>query len=410
METPERFSILFVYTTMPCPATDGGKIRVLNLIRHLSRIHRVTFLCFNVSPTDEQGAKYLREMGIEVLMVRWEQNKPTTVLRSLAQRKPLTVAKYHSPEMVENMKNLLGSRKFEIIHFEMIHAGQFLSDIPVKREVKTVLGEQNIDSDVWHRLARTEQNLLKKLIFYLQYRSFMNYESRICGRFDVCICVSKEDSNKLALSCPDKAIEVVPNGVDMDYYEPGDVEEDEARIVFTGSMDWQPNEDAVLYFCHHIFPLIKAKLPNIIFYIVGSNPTDRVLKLREMQGVIVTGFVEDVRPYMANAAVYVVPLRVGGGTRLKILEALAMKKAVISTAIGCEGLDLQPDKHLLVADDPRQFADGIVQLIEDRSLRRRLGEDGRVFVRERYDWKAVVNMLDRVYRDLIRGKLTGLPM
>jgi glycosyltransferase involved in cell wall biosynthesis len=265
----------------------------------------------------------------------------------------------------------------------------------------TILGEQNVDSSVWYRLARTEPNPLRKLIFYSQYRSFMGYESRICRYFDMCICVSAQDQKELASLCPGTAIEVVPNGVDPDYFRPGETEEDETRLVFTGSMDWHPNEDAVLYFCERIFPLIRAELPEIKFYIVGSNPTDRVLKLRGIEGVIVTGSVEDVRPYIASAAVYIVPLRIGGGTRLKILQALAMKKAVISTSIGCEGLDLQQDKHLLVADEPRQFAARTVQLIRDRSMRSRLGDDGKALVQERYDWDVIARKLELVYRRLI---------
>jgi sugar transferase (PEP-CTERM/EpsH1 system associated) len=419
-QTEERINVLFVSATVPYPATDGGRIRVLNLIRRLCRIHRVTLLTFITSSVDEQGAGYLREMGVEVVGVRLQQRKLIVALRSLLQNclqgKPLTVAKYYSVEMARALENLLKSRRFHIIHFEMLHAGQYwvldtgysILDTRIQHPassiqypVRTVLGEQNVDSSVWYRLARTEPNPLRKLIFYSQYRSFMSYESRICRYFDACICVSMQDQKELASLCPGTAIEVVPNGVDPDYFRPGETEEDETRLVFTGSMDWHPNEDAVLYFCERIFPLIRAELPEIEFYIVGSNPTDRVLKLREIQGVIVTGSVEDVRPYISSAAVYIVPLRIGGGTRLKILQALAMKKAVISTSIGCEGLDLQQDKHLLVADEPRQFAARAVQLVRDRSMRSRLGDDGRALVQERYDWDVIARKLELVYRRLI---------
>lgn len=405
-------NILFVSATVPYPATDGGRIRVLNLVRRLCRIHKVTLLTFITSSVDEQGAEYLRKMGVDVVGIRLQQQKLTVALRSLLQSfmrgKPLTVSKYYSAEMVKAMKNLLKLRRFDVIHFEMLHTGQYILDLrfPVadfqdRKSVGTVLGEQNIDSSIWYKLVREESNLLKKLIFYSQYRSFMSYESRICGYFDLCICVSAQDQRTLESVCPGAKTGLVPNGVDPDYFKPGEAEEDETCLIFTGSMDWHPNEDAVLHFCHHILPLIHTELPEVKFYIVGSNPTDRVLRLGRIQGVTVTGLVEDVRPYIASAAVYVVPLRIGGGTRLKILEALAMKKAVVSTSIGCEGLDLQPDKHLLVADNPQQFAAETVQLIKDRSLRRRLGENGKTLVQGRYDWDVVIESLDLTYRRLI---------
>ena len=407
-------NILFVSATVPYPAIDGGRLRVLNLVSRLCRIHKVTFLTFVASPSDEQGLEYLREMGMEVVGVRvsdsgrWAQI--SGVLRGLFQsfilRKPLTVGKYYSGEMVKALENLLRTRSFDIAHFEMLHTGQFLLALGVEGEnaCAIVLGEQNIDSNVWHRLAGTESNLLKKLFFYWQYRKFMGYESQVCGRFNMCVCVSAQDQEKLAALCPGIAIEVVPNGVDLDYFKPGD-SEDEMSLVFTGSMDWQPNEDAVLYFCHHVLPLIRTEFPEIKFCIVGSNPSERVLKLQSLEGVTVTGSVEDVRPYISNAAVYVVPLRIGGGTRLKILQALAMRKAVVSTSIGCEGLDLQPDEHLLIADESQPFAESTIRLIRDRSLRNRISESGGALVRERYNWDVIVETLDLAYRRLIRNIL-----
>ena len=413
MEAKDQINILFVSATIPYPTIDGGRIRVLNLVSRLCQIHEVTFLTFITSSADEQGAAYLREMGMEVVGIRRPEQKSGSralnafaalvgLLKSSIQRKPLTVAKYYSVEMVEALERLLRSRRFHIVHFEMLHTGQLLLELRSEGEnsYATVLGEQNIDSRIWRRLATEESNLLKKLIFRSQYRRFVSYESRICHRFDICLCVSEEDGRELKSRCPEAAIEVVPNGVDTDYFRPEESGEEEECLVFTGSMDWQPNEDAVVYFCDQILPLIQAELPEIKFLIVGSNPGDRVLRLSEIRGVTVTGWVEDVRPYISDAGVFIVPLRIGGGTRLKILQALAMEKAVISTSIGCEGLNLRPGEHILVADEPRQFADETVQLIRDRSLRRRLGENGKTFVQERYDWDVIVKKLELVYRNL----------
>lgn len=415
MEAKDQINILFVSATIPYPTIDGGRIRVLSLVSRLCRIHEVTFLTFITSPADEQGAAYLREMGMEVVGIRRSEQKSGSralnalaalggILKNSIQRKPLTVAKYYSVEMVEALERLLRSRRFDIVHFEMLHTGQFLLELRSEGEnsYTTVLGEQNIDSRIWRRLAREESNLLKKLIFRSQYRRFVSYESRICHRFDMCLCVSEEDGRELKSICPAAAIEVVPNGVDTDYFRPEEGDEEEECLVFTGSMDWRPNEDAVVFFCDQILPLIQAELPEVKFLIVGSNPSDRVMRLGKRQGVVVTGWVEDVRPYISSAAVFIVPLRIGGGTRLKILQALAMEKAVVSTSIGCEGLNLQPGEHLLVADKPRRFAEETIKLIRNGSLRRKLGENGRAFVQEKYDWDVVVKGLNLVY-----GRLTS---
>lgn len=406
----EPANILFISATVPYPATDGGRIRVLNLVRRLCRTHKVTLLTFIASPDDEKGIVYLREIGIEVIGIRREQRKLMMALGSLLQclihRKPLTVAKYYSAKMARTLKSLLTSREFSIIHFEMLHMGQYLSVLRAnsKSSCATILGEQNIDSSIWRRLAREELIPLKKLIFYWQHRSFRSYERRICPRFDLCLCVSTQDQGDLESICPGVITELVPNGVDPNYFKSGEDVEDETRLVFTGSMDWKPNEDAVEYFCYQILDHVRGEIPEVEFYIVGSNPTKRVLELGNIRSVTVTGWVEDVRPYIASAAVFVVPLRIGGGTRLKILQALAMGKSVVSTPIGCEGLDLQPDRHLLVADWYRPFAEATVKLMKDRAMRQRLAENGKKLVQERHDWDVVIEKLELAYRKAISGQ------
>jgi sugar transferase (PEP-CTERM/EpsH1 system associated) len=406
-------NILFVSATVPYPAIDGGRIRVLNLVSRLAKRHRITFLTFNALPSDMGGIQHLRDRNVEVAEIRWKAGKAKMALRYLLQgfihKKPLTVAKYYDVEMAKKLENLLEKGNYQVIHFEMLHTGQFISylekrDVLPSKSFATVLGEQNIDSNIWYRLAKEESSPLRKLIFHSQYKSFMGYEKRICHHFDLCTCVSDQDRDTLASICPSAAIEVVPNGVDPGYFKLFDSEEEDNNIIFTGSMDWQPNEDAVLYFCDRILPIIKAELPDIKFYIVGSNPTHRVEKLGGRDDVIVTGFVEDVRPYIAKAAVFIVPLRIGSGTRLKILQALAMEKAVVSTSIGCEGLDIIPGKHLLVADRTEKFAEFTIQLVKNRETRRELGENGGRIVRERYDWDAIARNLENMYEKIALQK------
>jgi len=397
-------NILFISATVPYPATDGGRIRVLNLLKQIAQSNHVTFLALEMLPTDQEGIEYLRNLGIETHLsefgIRNSEFGIRIIARAVFQNRPLTVAKYYVPAMESTIKRIIQSRMFDVIHFEMLHTGQYLQAFPDLR-VPTLLSLQNIDSSIWRRLARQTGNPLQKFVFWMQYRSFRRYERLMAEKFSACACVSEEDKNLLADLCPEISIEVIPNGVDVESYQPDHSLTEESTLVYTGSMDWLPNEDAVLYFHEQLFPLIEAQIPRVKFYIVGQNPTERVKQLSQRNNVIVTGMVDDVKPYIAKASVYVVPLRIGGGTRLKILEALAMEKAVVSTTIGCEGLQLTPDKDILVADEPEKFAQLVIQLAQDEKFRRQLGKSGRKRVEEKYDWRSIGKHLNELYERII---------
>ena len=393
-------NIFFISATVPYPATDGGRIRVLNLLKQISKCNDVTFLALETLPTDQAGIEYLRNLGIETNLIEQTPKmlmlSPGVIARAIFHKQPLTVAKYYVPAMESAIKQLIQSRMFDVIHFEMLHAGQYLQALPNLR-VPTLLSLQNIDSSIWRRFARQTGNPLQKLAFWMQYRSFQRYERLMAEKFSACACVSEKDKDLLAHLCPEISIEVIPNGVDVESYQPDHSLTEKSTLVYTGSMDWLPNEDAVLYFHEQIFPLIEAQMPQVKFYIVGQNPTERVKQLSRRDNVIVTGMVDDVKPYIAKASVYVVPLRIGGGTRLKILEALAMEKAVVSTTIGCEGLQLTQGKDILVADEPEKFARLVIQLAQDEKFRQRLGRSGRRQVEEKYDWRSIGKQLNELY-------------
>ncbi len=397
-------NILFISATVPYPATDGGRIRVLNLLTQICKNNRVTFLALETLQTDRQGIEYLCSLGVDARLVERTPEMPRisfkVIAHSILRRKPLTVAKYYMPAMTTAIKQLLASQTFDVVHFEMLHTGQYLHTLS-NLCVPTLLSLQNIDSSIWRRLAQQTDNPLQKLAYGTQARAFRRYEKIMAPKFTACACVSEEDKNLLAELCPNLDIEVIPNGVDVESYQPNHDLEEEAALVYTGSMDWRPNEDAVLYFHEQIFPLITSQIPQAKFYIVGQYPTERVQQLAQMdKTVIVTGMVDDVKPYIAKASVYIVPLRIGGGTRLKILEALAMEKAVVSTAIGCEGLQVIPDEEILVANEPAQFAELVVQLAQDKQRRRHLGQDGRRLVEEQYDWRSIGRKLNEFYEEL----------
>lgn len=235
------------------------------------------------------------------------------------------------------------------------------------------------------------------MLYGMQYRRMLRYEGRTLKRFDGVLAVSDADRDTFDRIYPGAIREpahVVPTGVDTEFFKPMSSPAGSRRLVFTGSMDWLPNEDAMVFFCRDVLPLVRSEEPDVTLSIVGRAPTPTVLKLGEQRGVHVTGRVDDVRPYISNAAVYIVPLRIGGGTRLKIFEAMSMGKAVVSTTVGAEGLPVTNGEHVLLADDPRMFARDVVCLLREDGRRRQLERVARALVVERYDWSAVAGELE----------------
>jgi polysaccharide biosynthesis protein PslH len=389
--------ILFLSITIPYPPTDGGRIRVLNLLKHLAKKNEITLLALETEPTDNEGIDYLRRQGIEAHLVPQGQQLPPltlqTGIRALIKRQPITVARYDIPAFRDTLHSLLAENAFDLIHYEMFHTAQYL----VKGEIPGLLALQNIDSYIWRRLCEQTANPLRKLLFWTQQRAFARYERVMSPKFNVVACASEIDRDVLRAACPNLRAEVIPNGVDIESYQPNPALEEPATLIFTGSMDWYPNEDAVTYFADEILPGIRAKRPEVEFYIVGKNPTDRVQGLESRPGVVVTGRVEDIQPYISRATVYVVPLRIGSGTRLKILEALAMGKAVVSTTVGAEGLNLSDGEEIFLADEPTKFGDVVLRLIGDEPMRRQLGENGRQRVEVEYDWRRIGEKLHLLY-------------
>jgi glycosyltransferase involved in cell wall biosynthesis len=238
---------------------------------------------------------------------------------------------------------------------------------------------------------------------FIQWHRLRRYERRACETADRVVVVSDRDAEAVRQLVPGLVPAVVPNGVDVEYCTgpfsllPDDSGPGDRDLVFVGKMDFRPNVDAVLWFVRSVLPVIRQQIPEVRFWIVGKDPHPRLAPLTSDPSVVLTGWVRDVRPYIAGAAVYVIPLRIGGGTRLKVLEAMAVGKAIVSTGLGCEGFDLEHDRHLVVADTPEQFAAATLALLEDPERRKRLGKTARHFAAANYDWRAIVPELERVY-------------
>ena len=401
MALSKKMKILFLSPTVPFPLTDGGRIRVFNLLKQIAAKNDVTLLALETQPTDADGVTELQQLGIQVHLV---PNAPTlprvsfgTLANAFLKRQPITVARYDLPVYRQKFRELVATENFDLVHYEMFHTAQFRTEV----DLPSVLSQQNVDSAIWRRLCGETANPFYKFAYWTQQLAFQRYERVLSPKFDAVTCTSDIDATVFERLCAEDTIEIIPNGVDVTHYQPDFTSEAPAHLIYIGSMDWYPNEDAVAFFADEVLPGIQDKVPDVQFSIVGGNPSARVQKLTAREGVVVTGRVPEIKPYFAEATVFVVPLRIGSGTRLKILEALAMAKAIVSTSVGAEGLDLKDGEEIFIADEPTAFADAVTRLLTDASLRRRVGENGRARVEQDYDWRSIGEKLHTLYESLI---------
>ena len=396
--------ILWLKSDLLLPLDKGGKLRTWHLMRHLARRHEITYLAFKEPGQPAADVDGMREVAARVETVtRAEPAKGTLrfyadAAKHLVDPLPYAVGKYRSRAFRQRVKALLETQAFDVIVCDFLPPAV---NLPKQLPCPAVIFTHNVESEIWRRHAETKRGAVGRWLYGAQHKRMLRYEGQTLARFDGVLAVSDADRSTFAALYPHairQPVHVVPTGVDTDYFAPSPVRNPQSAtrktLIFTGSMDWLPNEDAMQFFCRDILPLIRAEEPDVRLSIVGRAPTPAVRRLAEEHNVQVTGRVDDVRPYMKEAAVYVVPLRIGGGTRLKIFEAMSMGKAVVSTTVGAEGLPVTNGEHVMLADEPRTFARDVVRLLRDAGRRAQLEAAARALVLERYDWSAVAGALE----------------
>jgi glycosyltransferase involved in cell wall biosynthesis len=358
----------------------------------LSRHHKVTLVTTHGPGDDPEGlARQLPECQ-QVISIPYDVPKrgssafPLALAKSWFSSYPVDLWKWRVDDVRERVHALVQHERIDVVVSDFLFAA---ANVPLGGTAPVVLFEHNVEYLIWKRLSGLERNPIKKLLFEIEWRKLRNKESELCRRSNLTIAVSEEDRERLATLAPGARTRAIPTGVDTSYFAPAGRPPIPSRLVFSGSMDWHPNEDAVIYFGETILPRIRAQEPDASFAIVGRNPTQKLRDAAGRLGMIVTGTVDDVRPYLDEAAVYVVPLRAGSGTRMKIFEALGMAKPVVSTTVGAEGLALTDQKEFIAADDPADFAAAVVHLLHNEARRNELGLAGRALVVERYSWEQV---------------------
>jgi sugar transferase (PEP-CTERM/EpsH1 system associated) len=385
------------------PLNTGGRLRSFHTISELSRRHRVAVLTTH-GPHDDPAelAVQLPRCDVQSFPHRPPKQGSWRLAGALAgswlSARPVDLWKWTVPRLRAEAARLVEQGRVDVCVADFLAA---VPNLPRVSRVPVVLFEHNVEHVIWKRLAEVERRPWRRLLLGIESGKMRRYEARACARADLTVAVSEEDRALLARTAPEARVDAVPTGVDTSYFQPDGHHESPAGLVFTGSMDWYPNEEGLLHFLEEVLPLVRREVPEAALTVVGRAPSPRLREAAARAGARVTGRVEDVRPYMADAAVYVVPLRVGGGTRLKIFEALAMAKAVVSTTVGAEGLPLVPGRHFLAADAPAAFADAVVALLRDPARRRALGAAGRRLVEKRYSWPQVAREFESRFRKVM---------
>jgi polysaccharide biosynthesis protein PslH len=393
-------NILLFTPLLPWPPHDGMRIRISETLRYLSRKHRLTLLT-SVSHDRELENLGALSQVCERIVTTTRTHEIWRVLprlaRGLLHRIPLFPSQYYERNLARQLHHLSSSENFDIIHIESTALAPYLTDISAHSRAKKILATHNIDSIKFQRekqFASWDRRGLGVMVDNLYFES---WEKRVICQFDGVTVVSNLEKTWIESNAPQTPVELVPNGVDTRFFHPMPSLRPEQSIVFTGLMDYPPNIDAVVWFSDHILPALQAQVPGIRFKIVGSRPHPKVVELGNRSGIEVTGEVPDIRPYLAEASALVVPLRSGAGTRLKILQALAMERPVISTSVGAEGLDVTPGGNILIADTVDQFVHHVRGLPETSA---RLGKAAGELVRNKYDWQICLGGFENLYQRL----------
>ncbi len=385
--------ILWLKTELLHPVDKGGKIRTYNMLKALKRDHQITYLTLDDETNPQARAEALEYCHELVCVPHHPREKFTAgfyaeLLLNLTSSQPYAIKKYQSPLMSSEIGKLVATNKFDVLICDFLAPAV---NVPRNLSCPAVLFQHNVEAMIWKRHYEVQANQLKKVYLKDQWRKMRRFENEMCGRFDAVVAVSPEDREQMQQEYLARAVFDVPTGVDVEFFRPsGKGKPDAHNLVFTGSMDWLPNEDAIRYFTEQILPLIKQSVPEVTLTVVGRNPYPALLELSKRDNsVVVTGRVDDVRPYMERAAAYVVPLRIGGGTRLKIYEALAMEKPMVSTTIGAEGLPVKAGDELLLADTPDAFAAAVVKILKEPVAAQAMAERAAHNVRKNFGWEGV---------------------
>ncbi len=398
-------NLLFLTSQVPYPPRQGGALRAWGMISALARRHTVTILSFHDADEVPPLPPDFGDISLNVVPEPPPRSLSRRLRDLLFSRQPDMALRLESPLFRQCLAERLAAQAFDAVHIEGIEMAPFLDVLEQARPRPLIIFDDfNCEFLLQKRAFLTDLRHPARwhgaLYSLVQWRRLRRYEAEICRRADCVVAVSEADGLALRTLVPGLRLTVVPNGVDVSAYDPRTPPTPgmgENVLVFTGKMDFRPNVDAVLWFAEEVLPRIREQVPDVRFWVVGQRPHRRLEVLRGDPAITLTGYVEDTRPYIAGATVYVAPLRIGGGTRLKLLEAMAMERAVVATRLGAEGYEVQDGRELLLADDAEAFAAAVVSLLRDPARRTTIGRAARHFVENHYDWSVLAPRVESLY-------------
>lgn len=388
--------ILWVKNNLLHPLDTGGKIRTYNMLKNILKEHEIHYVTYADPTHDRESLKSAVEYCSNVFYVK-EPKTPKKdsipyylrIMLNLMSKFPFTISSYYSRDMEYLISNIVRKNEYDVLVADFL---TMCKNIPNNINIPRVHFSHNVEYMIWDRYVKNELNPIKRLVFMRERDRVKWFERKVINTYALTIAVSKNDRDFFSTQYKGTNLGYLSTGVDTQYFSPGERVEDPQSIIFLGSMDWMPNIDAVHFFVKNVYPAIKKEIPTVRLYIVGRNPVDSIKMLeKKNMGIIVTGTVIDTRPYIDQAACAVVPLRVGGGTRIKIYEMMSMEKAVISTTLGAEGLGYINGENILIADESSKFSQIVINVLRDKSLRERIGKKARLYVEENCSWKVVTD-------------------
>jgi len=399
-----RKNILWIKADPLYPLDSGGKIRTFQMLKEWHLLHDITYLALFPEGTPETAKEHAKSYSSRQVWVDWKDQPKRTpgfylaLLKNLVfSQTPYVIDKYHNAAATRDISGLVKSHNYDLVVADFLSMTPNIVDAGVDLR-RVVVFQHNVESQIWKRHFESAKNFLVRAYMRTQWRRYDRFERDMCSRFQGVIAVSEDDASRFSSEFELRnVLGHVPTGVDVEFFSARDHHPEVGHIVFLGSMDWMPNIDGIVDFVKSTYPLVKSRFPGVKLTIIGRNPAPAVVSLQSQDNSIhVTGTVDDVRPFMGRAAVSVVPLRVGGGTRIKIFEAMAMGIPVVSTTIGAEGLPVVDEENIFIADDPELFARRIVGVLTDKALAATVGDAGRSMVTEKFSWRTAVNQFDEM--------------
>jgi len=401
----QRHRVLFLSQVLPYPLDSGPRIRTFFVLRYLAVNYDITLVALIRSKKELANLEPLLELCQvhPVLFHRSLIRDALMALRSLITGEPFMIIRHYSPAMCETIRRLMSTQDFAIIHVDQIKTAQYVEKITTSVRL---IDKHNVYAHVVRGVAQDKGALLKRLFARLEWPKLACYEGRICHEFDHVLAVTEEDKQALGeLAGTSDSITVVPIAAAPDTVRVVRRRPDARHIVSVGSMFYPPNVEGVLWFANKVYPLIQTRLPDVKLYLIGSRPTRAIRQLADRDpNIVVTGYIEELDPYLEQSAVMIAPLHFGSGMRVKVLDALARGMPLVSTSFGCQGINVTHDENILIADRPADFAAMVQKVIQDRDFADRLAANGRRLIETEYDWRIVYRALDKVYADLLANR------